>query len=290
MRIIANPGSRRGRGEKHAAAIAAALLERDISHTLHMTRRPLHAAELAREAVLAGEELVLCVGGDGTVSEAASGLCGSETALGIIPAGTGDDFARYLKLPKGPLNALDVALHGRCRTVDLGQANGRVFINAAGSGLDVAVLRHTLFYKRFFHGLPAYMLGVLRAVLSFRPALLELSYSGGEVSRKCLLVNVANGRYFGGGMMVAPEAEADDGLFDVHYVDELSRLKILFLLAGFVGGKYVRYRCTHHIRCDSLNVRFGDNSLQLDGEILSGGNVEYRLLRSALKVMVPAQP
>ncbi len=287
MRIIANPISRRGRGQKYAIAVAAALEDMGLPHSLHFTQNPSHAAGLAKKAALAGEELVLCVGGDGTVSEVASGLCGSETALGIIPAGTGDDFARYLSLPRDPLEALKVALAGKERRVDAGLANGGVFINSAGSGIDVAVLRHTLFYKRFLHGLPAYMLGVLRAVFSFKPAQLELSHSGGEVSQKCMLVNVANGRYFGGGMMVAPEADAGDGLFDVHYVDELSRLKIFFLLAGFVSGKYVNYRCTHHIRCDSLRVRFGDNSLQLDGEILNAENVEYRLLKSALKIRVP---
>jgi YegS/Rv2252/BmrU family lipid kinase len=286
MLIIANPISRRGRGAKYTEQITAELDARDIAYTLCRTDNPLHATELAKQAADAGEALVLCVGGDGTLSEVAGGLAGSKTALGIIPAGTGDDFARYLGLPKDPLKALDIALNGGERVIDLGLANGRVFINIAGSGIDVAVLRHTLFYKRFLHGLPAYIMGVLRAVVSFAPSEAEILANGETIRRKCMFVNVANGRFFGGGMMVAPEADSSDGLFDVHYVDELSRLRVISLLAGFIKGTYTRYSFVHSFRCEELTVSFGDSSLQLDGEITSGNPVTYRLLKSALRVRV----
>jgi YegS/Rv2252/BmrU family lipid kinase len=286
MLIIANPVSRRGRGAKYAELVAAELDSRGLPHRLCLTDNPLHATKIAKQAAEAGEKLVLCVGGDGTLSEVAGGLCGSETALGIIPAGTGDDFARYLGLPQDPLKALDIALCGGERVIDLGLANGRVFINIAGSGIDVSVLRHTLFYKRFLHGLPAYVLGVLRAVTTFAPAETEIIANGETVRRKCMLVNVANGRFFGGGMMVAPEADASDGLFDVHYVDELTRMKVLSLLAGFIKGTYVRHSFVHSFRCEELTVRYGDSSLQMDGEITTGNPVTYKLLKSALRVRV----
>jgi YegS/Rv2252/BmrU family lipid kinase len=282
MLIIANPASRRG--AKYTEAVTAKLDTRGIPHRLYRTENPLHATYLAKQAAEAGEEFVLCVGGDGTLSEVAGGLYGSDTALGIIPAGTGNDFARYLGLPQDPLRALDIALSGGERTIDLGLANGRVFINVAGSGIDVSVLRHTLFYKRFLHGLPAYVMGVLRAVFSFAPSAAEIIANGETVRRKCMLVNVANGRFIGGGMMVAPEADASDGLFDVHYVDELSRLRIVPLLAGFIKGTYTRHSFVHSFRCEELTVRFGDSSLQLDGEITSGNPVTYKLLKSALRV------
>ena len=286
MLIIANPVSRRGRGAECAEKIAAELDSRGIAYTLCRTNTQRHATELAKKAADSGEKLVLCVGGDGSVSEVAGGLCGSGTSLGIIPAGTGDDFARYLGLPQDPIKALDVALGENERVIDLGLANGRVFINAAGSGIDVAVLRHTLFYKRFLHGLPAYVMGVLRTIFSFSPAEAEITANGETIRRKCTLVNVANGRYFGGGMKVAPESDASDGLFDVHYVDELPRWRIIFLLAGFISGTYTRHSFVHSFRCEELTVRFGDSSLQMDGEILGGSPVRYKIVKSALKVRV----
>jgi YegS/Rv2252/BmrU family lipid kinase len=286
MLRIANPVSRRGRGAKYAEIVTAELDARGVEHRLCLTDNPLHATKIAKQAAEAGEKLVLCVGGDGTLSEVAGGLCGSDTALGIVPAGTGDDFARYLGLPQDPLKALDVALNGRERVIDLGLANGRAFVNIAGSGIDVSVLRHTLFYKRFLHGLPAYVMGVLRALATFSPSEAEITANGETLRLRCMLVNVANGRFFGGGMMVAPEADASDGLFDVHYVDEISRLRVLTLLAGFIKGTYVRHSFVHSFRCEELTVRFGDASLQLDGEISSSGLVAYKLLKSALRVRV----
>lgn len=286
MYIIANPVSRRDLGEKVTRVVTDALDAKALSYTLCRTSKTLHAVQIAREAAAAGEKLVLCIGGDGTVSEVAGGLAGTATALGIIPAGTGNDFARYLGIPKNPLKALDIALSGDTKTVDLGLANDRVFINVAGSGFDVAVLRHTLFYKKMFHGLLAYVLGVFRAVFGFAQMEITITHSGGTIKQKALLVSVANGRYFGGGMCVAPYADAGDGLFDVHYVDELPRLKIPVLLASFINGSYMKWSIAHHFRCDELTVTTSADSLQLDGEICAGREVRYKLIPRALKVKV----
>lgn len=287
MYIITNPTSRKGRGEALTGLITAALDAKNEVYTLCRTSRSLHATQIAREAADMGEELVICIGGDGTVSEVAGGLAGTNTALGIIPAGTGNDFTRYLGIPKDPLEALEIALSGDTRAVDLGLANERVFINVAGSGFDVAVLHHTLFYKKIFHGLLAYVLGVLRTVFSFPQMDVTITHAGGTIRQKALVVSVANGRYFGGGMCVAPYADAGDGLFDVQYVDELPRWRIPFLLAGFIKGNYIKWPVAHHFRCDSLTVTTSDSSLQLDGEICSGREVRYKLMPQAIKIKTP---
>lgn len=288
MHIIANPAARNGRGEKHLRLVTGALDEENITYTLSRTSNPGDAALIARKAADSGEDLVLCVGGDGTVSEVAAGLAGSATALGIIPAGTGDDFARYLGIPQNPLEALDIAASGVMRTVDAASANDRVFINVAGSGFDVAVLRQTLRYKKFFYGIIPYILGVLSAVFGYGQMRLTVSRGGETISQKSLLLSVANGRYMGGGMCVAPTADADDGLFDVIYVDELARWKIPFLLAAFIKGKHMNWPVVHHFRCDEFTVTASDASLQLDGEIFEEQTVRYKILPGAVKVMVPA--
>lgn len=287
MRIITNPTSRKGRGGKLTGRITGELDARGLTYSLCRTSSSLHATGFAREAAEAGEELVLCIGGDGTVSEVAAGLIGTGTVLGIIPAGTGNDFARYLGLPKDPIKALDIALAGDTRAIDLGLANDRVFVNTAGSGFDVAVLRHTLFYKKAFHGLLAYIFGVLRAVFEAPKIDIAITHAGGEIRQKALVVSVANGRYIGGGMCVAPYSDAGDGLFDIQYVDELPRWKIPFLLASFINGSYIKWTISHHFRCDELTVTTSDHSLQLDGEIYTEREVHYKLAPHALKVKVP---
>lgn len=287
MHIITNPTSRKGHGERLTKLITGALAEKEIEYTLSHTSLEEDATSLARKAADAGEDLVLCIGGDGTVSGVAGGLVNSNTALGIIPAGTGDDFARYLGIPKNPLDALDIALNGKPLSIDAAMANDRVFINAAGSGFDVEVLHRTLGYKKIFHGLPAYVLGVLSAVFGYPQMDVKIEYNGRVIEQKSLILSVANGQYIGGGMHVAPLADSSDGLFDVLYVDEIARWRIPFLLAGFIGGSHLKWPIVHHFRCEELTVTTSDSSLQLDGEIFSEKTVKYKILPNSIRVMVP---
>lgn len=287
MLIITNPTSRKGRAGKLTKLIVSALDEHDIAYTLKNTSRAGEATEIAKAAADAGEDMVLCVGGDGTVSEVAGGLINSDTALGIIPAGTGDDFARYLGIPSNTIEALNCALWGDERRVDAALANGRVFINSAGSGFDVQVLIQTLRYKKVFHGLLAYVLGVLTAVFTYKGMSISIKNGGDEIKTNALLLNVANGRYMGGGMCVAPLADAADGLFDVLYVDMISVFRIPFLLAAFIKGKHLSWPIVHRFCTDELTITTSDGSLQLDGEILSENTVHYKLLPKAVKIKTP---
>lgn len=289
MQIIMNPTSRKGKAEKLIRLITGTLDELGtFEYTVKPTSKPGEAAHIAKAAADSGEDLVLCIGGDGTVSEVAGGLTGSDTVLGIIPAGTGDDFARYLGIPSNPLAALDCALFGGTRTVDAALANDRVFINAAGSGFDVQVLKRTLHFKKVFHGLFAYILGVLSAVFGYRGMDIKIECGENVIETKSLLLNVANGRYVGGGMCIAPTADASDGLFEVIYVDSINSLKIPFLLAAFIKGAHMSWGIVHHFKTDKLTITTSDSSLQLDGEILNARTVNYKILPHAIKVKVPA--
>lgn len=287
MHIITNPTSRKGRSVRLTKLITGALDEKGLEYTLSYTSREDDATVLAKKAAEAGEDMVLCIGGDGTVSAAAGGLVHTNTALGIIPAGTGDDFARYLGIPKNPLEALEIALNGKYACMDAAMANDRVFINAAGSGFDVEVLRRTLAYKKIFHGLPAYVFGVLSAVFGYPQMDVKIEYDGDVIEQKSLILSVANGQYIGGGMCVAPFADSTDGLFDVLYVDEISRWKIPVLLYGFIKGSHLEWSIVHHFKCSELTITTSDSSLQLDGEIFSEKTVKYKMLPNAINIMVP---
>lgn len=288
MTIITNPTSRKGRARKLTSLITDELDRLNITYNLKLTSRTGEATELAKAAADAGDDMVICIGGDGTASEVAGGLINSDTALGIIPAGTGDDFARYLGIPSNPLAALNCALWGDERRVDAAFANNRVFINSAGSGFDVQVLHHTLRHKKIFHGLFAYILGVLTALFGYKGMKITMNHDGGEIKTDSLILNVANGRYMGGGMCVSPLADAGDGLFDVIYVDLIRVFKIPFLLAAFIKGGHINWPIVHRFQTDELTVTTSDGSLQLDGDILSEETVHYKILPHAIKVRVPA--
>lgn len=287
MQIIVNPTSRKGRAEKLTQLVTSALDDLNITYTLKYTSRPGEATEIAKAAADLNEDMLLCIGGDGTVSETAGGLVNSNTVLGIIPAGTGDDFARYLGIPSNPLEALNCALWGDTRRIDAALANDRVFINSAGSGFDVQVLNHTLRYKKVFHGLFAYVLGVLTSIFGYRGMQIFIRHVGGEIKTRSLILNVANGRYMGGGMCVSPLADAEDGLFDVIYVDMINMFKIPFLLAAFIKGSHISWPFVHTFRTDELTVTVSDGFLQLDGEIFSENTVRYKILPRAVAVKVP---
>ena len=165
------------------------------------TERPGHATQLAAQAREGQADTVLSIGGDGTNLEVARGLLGGGTALGIIPAGTGNDFVKTLGIPPNPREALDYMLSHPPRKTDVGQVNGKLFLNVIGTGFDVSVLDYAAKAKRYCRGLLPYLYGVLKTLRHFRSIRLTYTVDGGAaITRDAFVVAVANGSRFGGGI------------------------------------------------------------------------------------------
>jgi diacylglycerol kinase (ATP) len=267
---IVNPAAGRGR----AMRVWKMVHQRLTGVECVRTEGPGHARELAMESVSRGVERVLAVGGDGTVSEIAGGLAGTDIPLAIIPAGTGDDFSRALGVPTSPQAAAQLALEGSTRWVDLGQVRigeqCTAFVNVAGCGFDAEVVRRTAAARRLGGRLP-YLIGILRTLSVFRPRPMRLSIDGHVFGRLALAVAVANGPRYGGGMPIAPTAEIDDGALDVCLIGDLNPVQILALLprlyAGTHGGcRGVEFFRCHEVRVEPLSV--AEVSCQGDGELL----------------------
>ena len=167
--MIVNPVS----GAGHASAIgekAAALLTKlNVAFTLRITEAVGHATTIAREAASRGDQTVIAVGGDGTVNETAAGLHETQTALGIIPAGNGNDFAKMLGIPKHWEDAVHYLLKHKPRRVDAGKANDRFFVNICGTGFDVMVLENMLKAKEHLRGKLPYLYGIFVTLTRFKP-------------------------------------------------------------------------------------------------------------------------
>lgn len=223
--LLLNPTSGRGR--------AAALRERLSQVTgleIRVTESAGELTERARRAVAGGADRLLVAGGDGTLHHAIQGLAGSRCALGIVPAGRGNDLARGLDLPLDPVAAARRALAGRPHRIDLGRIGGRLFAGVAGIGFDGEVARRASRTARLVRGRWIYPCALVRTLFSFEAPTLSIDHDGGSFHGRAMLAVLANGPCYGGGMYIAPRAKLDDGWLELVIVNELSPLRLLALL------------------------------------------------------------
>lgn len=286
--IIVNPVSGGGKNAQIAKRIEDILGQRGEAYRLFETENEGDGDRQVRLALESGCESVVCIGGDGTLSEIVHALMGSSSVLYIVPSGTGNDFARVLGLPKDPVEAFRAQLDGRRTTIDCGSINGRAFINVSGSGFDVEVLRKTEEFKQVYPGERAYRKAVLAVLSSYKAFQTEMSVDGGEFkSYRGTIVEIANGRYIGGGMKVAPAAQLQDGLFDVVMVDCVPRMLIPFLLPLFILGVHVRLPIARVVKARDVVLRARGMVVNIDGRLEQMDEAHFEIRPSALDIMLP---
>jgi len=297
-RVIAiiNPAAGRGHGARLRPLVLAELARRFSGLEVAQTTRPGHATELARQAV--GADLVIAVGGDGTVREVVAGLAGTTTQLAIIPTGSGNDFLKTIGIPADPFAACRIAAEGRPRPVDAvriqaagdGTERTLVYANAAGFGFDAKVAGEARRYKRL-RGLPLYVAAVFRTVGEYQCPLVRISVNGRTWEQRILLIAAGNGRFYGGGMRIAPDAAADDGLLDICVCDALDRLTIYRYLPRLIKGTHVTLEEVAMLRAAKLGLDFLEPVMfQLDGDLQPDQGLRrftLEVLPAALRVLVP---
>lgn len=296
--VIVNPASRGGAGGHDWPHVASTLRSHFGPFEHRFTEWPGHATALARNAGEAGYGLVVAFGGDGTISEVASGIVmsGHECTIGILPHGTGSDLARSLGLPSRLGDAVRLLRSGRAIAIDVGRvtlADGTVrrFVNAASFGLSAEV---AALINRSRRG---YVRETLSAALAFRPVAVELSLDGRPRRRLSITtVSLHNGRFFGGGMEMAPEAHLDDGRLDVVVVKKLPVRKLLTRAPLLYWGAHQGLAEVEHGRLDRLDAWpvAGDVPLEIDGEsgyrLPASFEVEPRRLRVLTRPANPWNP
>jgi len=286
--IIVNPVSGGRKNRDIVNQIEALLRERAEEYRLFPTEAEGDGDRQARLAVESGCDAVVCIGGDGTLSEVVDAMANSGRTLYIVPNGTGNDFARALGLPKDPIQAFMAQLDGEETMIDCGSLNGRAFMNVSGSGFDVEVLRKTEELKAVYPGEQAYTKAVLAVLGSYKAFEAEVSIDGGAFKPiRSTIVEIANGQYFGGGMQVAPKASFQDGLFDVVVVDRVPSMVIPFLLPLFKLGLHVYLPIAHVKRAKEVVMRAKDMVINIDGNLKEMKEAHYRVMEGALRVRLP---
>ncbi len=283
--MIVNPVSGAGHASVVGEKAAAMLNKMNVEFTLRITEAVGHATELAKLAAQRGDTTVIAVGGDGTVNEIAAGLVGTDTALGIVPAGNGNDFAKALGVPKSWDTALDYLLKNAPRRVDTGWANDRFFINICGTGFDVMVLENMLKVKERLHGKLPYLYGIFVTLTRFKSIPMRIETAEGVVIDKpCAHFSIANGQYFGSGIRIMPLSRYDDGAFDILVIDALSRWKIFVNLPSLLNGTIINKPFSHHYRTKECTLSAPGMHLNLDGEIVAADQVKFTCNPASLLV------
>ena len=283
MTLIVNPAAGSGYARKVAPQLQAELDKRAIVHETLYTQYPGHATELARaSAAQAGCTAVLAVGGDGTAYEVACGLLNTGKPLGIVPAGTGNDFIKTIRAPANPLAALEFILNGTPRPVDVGRLNERLFLNVCGTGFDVTVLDYAQSAKRYVRGLLPYLVGLVRAIFHYRPVPVRILADGEALRQDVLVCSIANGRFIGGGIPICPVADPGDGWLDLVTVDHVPRWRIPRYLPALLLGRILQIPAAHHRLCKALTLESPGMRLNVDGEIFSMDRAVFSILPGKL--------
>ena len=283
---IVNPAAGKGAGARVALHLAAELAAAGLSADVVSTPAPGEAARLASAAVEDGYDRVIAVGGDGTANEIANGLLGSDVVLALYPIGSGNDFARALGYPRSRKQLLPFLAQGRTRRIDVGEVNGRVFLNAAGVGIDGHVAERVVASARVVGPTLGYFVGALVSIATYRPREMRVSIDGQVRQGKHLVVVAANGTHFGSGMHVAPDAKLDDGLLDIVVGGDLGRWASVVALAKLYRGTHVDGRTILAFRSSSLDVELDEPlPMQADGEASRAAALRVRVRPRALTVL-----
>jgi diacylglycerol kinase (ATP) len=298
-RLIVNPTAGAGRTAKKWPHIKELLKIAGLRFEHDITEAPGHAIELAKSAVKKGYKLVVSVGGDGTINEIVNGIWATgdmkDIELGIIGTGTGSDYIRTIGVSKFYQESCHHLMNPLKKSVDLGmvefigdgQSGKRVFANFAGLGFDAEVVKATTKKFKNLGGKPAYLLGLLSTFATYKNRYIHLTMNGQSEDRKVCTIVMSNGKYGGGSMMIAPEADPSDGLFDVLIIGDVSKPDLLWSLPRIYKGTHLTHPKVTLKRTKEITISADKKmAIQADGDLIGEAPARFSVLPSALNILV----
>ena len=300
--LIYNPTAGKGAAGTHLAQVQSLFTQYGIEYDLHLTKGPGHADDLATDAWHNGIETVVAAGGDGTINEVINGLMKmnpngkQRPALGVVPIGSGNDFAYGMNIPSVLEEAIQALAHGSRRTIDIGRVTGgdypqgRYFGNGVGLGFDTVVGFEAAKIK-WLHGAASYLAGLVRTIFLYaKGPLYEIVLDDGEpVNKACLLISIMNGRRMGGAFYMAPDSDPEDGSFDLCVAGYVPQIQMLPLAAKFLKGTQKEHREVQMLKAKKVTVRAIDGLIpaHADGETIctAGHSLTIELFPASLEVI-----
>jgi diacylglycerol kinase (ATP) len=289
--ILLNPNAGRGRARLVLREALEVVQREGVETDVQESRDAQHLLRLARQAVAEKPDAIVSLGGDGTQHYVLNGIVGSDIPLGIIPCGSGNDFAKGLGIPTQTRTAAEVLCAGHIRRVDLGRAGDTVYSCIAGAGFDSVVTRYANERVRRLRGSWAYAWSIFRCLETYRPEPLEIVSEAQEFSGEVTFAGVGNNVSYGGGIHLTPRAKLDDGLLDVCIVPYLRKLELLRWVPRAYRGEHLQHPRIIYFQARKVFLSTSSRmELFGDGEFMQELPATIEIVPRVLPVIVPGTP
>lgn len=286
--FIVNPVAGNGKALESMEKISTLLQEQNVPFTVLQTKKPGDGQIVASSLKPTNEDVVIFVGGDGTLNECFKGIKDKKnTKIGIIPAGTGNDFCFSVSIGNDPIKNMKKILNGTVHSVDYVEGlDGNISLNTMSTGLDIDVIERYNRAKKKTSG--TYTRALLKTLLAFKFKDFEITVDGKQISGKYMLAAVCNGNKFGGGMMASPLSDVKDGKVNLVLIKKVCRLLIPFRLMAFLKGKHIGKKFTEHILCERVKITGKNGALipsNYDGELVYKTPIDLHIVKGGMKLV-----
>lgn len=284
--IIANPVAKGKKAAKAAKKTASVLDQAGVDYEMVFTQRKGHATELA--ASLSQRcDVVVALGGDGTIHEVLNGLDCSKVKFGIIPSGSGNDFAAAAKIPLETEKAIDLILNGVAKPTDYMVCDGVKGLNVMGAGIDVDILKRCR-KNKLLRGKLQYVFSLIISLIKFKFYNFTRIDGDNRTKKEALIACVGNGDRFGGGIRMCPEAILDDGKLDFVVAGKLKKIRIPFAFVKLMKGKILEQDFASFENIEEVKLEFDPSAtVQIDGELYDGLKFEPKIVKSGVRIFRP---
>lgn len=287
--FIVNPSAGNGNAGKEWPEIEKEIDSNFPEHECVLTERPGHATELAKNGAIKGFDTIVSCGGDGTLNEVINGVAGSEIRVALIPLGTGSDFGKSIGI-RSVQDALKALKSGRTEKVDLANVTfdetgtSRTFINILEIGFGAEVMKYVNSHSKA--GKNSFLIGVLSVLMKLKRFRVKFELDKLQ-EMDTIEVIVANGKYFGGGMLASPCSIISDGNLDVHIMKPVSKLTTLLRLKNLMNGTYIEKNFSYEFRGKAFHFLGKGNLVEMDGEVVGNTPISISLLEKGVNFVVP---
>lgn len=272
--------------QSYADKIIECLDKHNIQADLTYTRHAGHATEIAQKCVTEKYDLVVAVGGDGTLNEVANALAESDVVMGIVPMGTANIFALQMNIPVDIEQACRRIANGEIHHIDLGKGAGRYFMCMAGVGFDAYILKKTEREHKKLLGALAYVLVAIAKIMRYKFRRIVIRVDDEERSRKGYFVMIAKCKYYGGNKIIADLADPEDGFLDVCIFKKRNMTNLFLYLAGIRKRDILKFTKIEHVKCKRVMIlKNGRHPIHVDAEYLGKSPIEFVVCPQALKVV-----
>jgi diacylglycerol kinase (ATP) len=285
--VLTNPTSGKGRAAGLDDLVVPRLQNSGASVRRLQGRNAEEAKDLADQCVADGIDTLVVVGGDGMVHLAIQSLAGTETALGVVPAGTGNDVSRYFEIPRDdPVAAVDAIIAGKTRTIDLGKVGPTYFISVLAGGLD-AIVNERVNRMSWPKGQMRYNIATIAALRSFKPISYRIDIDGEELAFEATTLAVGNTSSYGGGMRIAEGADAEDGLLDLVVIGPGTPRELLTTFPLVFKGAHVHHPKFHRWQGKRITIAAAGITAYADGEPIAPLPLTVEVAPSAMRIITP---